>query len=154
MGLQKMRTKLPIAILTILVTIVCCNQAKAGAPTEKSSDESSKISSAKTDANIEQAIPVIALLRSVKTTDTALFLQCWDKTMANKMGLTPESVMPILEKYKRGFENTFGEYSLADFSFTFTGTADAGTVTAKFKDKRIPPLKVVKSDGEWKLGER
>jgi hypothetical protein len=36
----------------------------------------------------------------------------------------------------------------------FIGVADADAVTVKFKDKNFPPLKVVKTGNDWKLGER
>jgi hypothetical protein len=103
---------------------------------------------------VEQVKPVVGLLRSVKESDTALFQQCWGKSMAERMGLNDESARKVLERYKGGFDQTFGDYSMDEFSFSFTGHAAVGMVTVKFKSKNVPPLHVVKAGNDWKLGEK
>lgn len=143
-----MKTKLSITILTVLVAIACPYHAKGASPAEKP-----KVA-AKDAEVVEQAVPVVALLRSVKESNAELFQQCWDKTMAERMGLTPESAKKMIEQYRLVFDKALGEYAMEDFSYHYVGTANAGAVTVKFKDKNIPPLKVVKTGNDWKLGER
>jgi hypothetical protein len=145
-----MKNTLSTTILTILVAFASADRAMAEAPAAKPGDGTTKAVAAKDAAVIEQAIPVVALLRSVKESDTALFQHCWDKPMAESLGLTPE----MIEEYRLGFDKVFGEYSLDEFSFSFVGGADVGAVTLKFKDKKLPPLRVVKTGNDWKLGER
>lgn len=142
-----MKTKLSAAILTILVAFAPTSRAETESPTTKPAAETKA-------AVIEQALPVAALLRSVKEADTALFQRCWDKAKAEQLELTPESAKKILEQYQLRFSKAFGDYSLADFSFTFVGDAEVGTVSVKFKDKEVPPIKVMKSGNVWKLGEK
>ena len=149
-----MKNTLSTAILTTLVAFACADRAMAEAPAAKPSDGTTKAVAAKDATVIEQAIPVVALLRSVKESDTALFLQCWDKPMALSMGINAESAKRLVEQYLLGFDKALGECSLDEFSFSFVGGADVGEVTLKFKGKKLPPLKVVKSGNDWKLGER
>jgi ribosomal protein S17E len=103
---------------------------------------------------VEQVKPVVGLLRSVKESDTGLFQQCWAKPMAERMVLNDESARKVLERYKGGFDQAFGEYNMDEFSFSFTGHAAVGMVTVKFKSKNVPPLHVVKAGNAWKLGEK
>jgi hypothetical protein len=149
-----MKNTLSTTILTILVAFASADRAMAEAPAAKPGDGTTKAVAAKDAPVIEQAIPVVALLRSVKESDTALFQQCWDKPMAESLGLTPESAKRMIEEYRLGFDKVFGEYSLDEFSFSFVGGADVGAVILKFKDKKLPPLRVIKSGNHWKLGER
>lgn len=149
-----MKTKLSITILTILIASTAANFAQSESPATKPAEVAAK-NTEKTDASvIEQALPVAALFRAVKTSDTDLFQQCWDKPMSERFGLNAESAKAMLEKYKRGFDQTFGEYSMAEISYTFVGDAEVGAVTVKLKDKNVPPLKVIKSGNVWKLGEK
>ena len=103
---------------------------------------------------IEQVRPVVGLLRSAKESDTALFQQCWAKSIAERLELNDESAGRILKRYQGGFNQTFGEYNMDEFSFSFTGHAAVGMVTVKFKSNNVPPLQVVKAGNAWKLGEQ
>ena len=101
-----------------------------------------------------QALPVVGLLRSVKQTDTARFQQCWSEDMAARLGLNDVSAMGMLERYKAGFTQTFGDYNVDEFLFSFMGTPSAGWVTVKLKNKDLPAIRVVQSGSAWKLGEK
>jgi type II secretion system protein G len=103
---------------------------------------------------LEQVIPVVGLLRSVKESDSTRFQQCWSKAMAERMGLNDESAERMIERYRGGFAKVFGDYALEEFSFSFTGTATVGAVTVQFRNQAVPPLLVIKSGGVWKLGEK
>ena len=149
-----MNTKRSFTLLTILVAFTTASHAETESSATKPAGDTAKNVAKNDTAVIEQAAPVAALLRSVKEADAALFQQCWDKAMAERMGLNAESAKKMLDNYKGGFDRTFGEYSLDEFSYAFVGDAEAGAVTVKFKDKNIPPLKVIKSGKVWKLGEK
>jgi hypothetical protein len=140
-----------------LILLIALASALPATPAPQSSTppaETSKTTPANHPETIEQAIPVAALLRSVKDSDTTLFLQCWDQPTTRKMGLSTTTAPKWLDQYKLGFDKAFGTWSPVDFTFTFTGDANSGTVTATFKDKSLPPLKVVRSLDAWKLAEK
>ncbi len=142
------------AALILLIALASALPATAAPQSSTPPAETSKTTPANHPETIEQAIPVAALLRSVKDSDTTLFLQCWDQPTTRKMGLSTTTAPKWLDHYKLGFDKAFGTWSPVDFTFTFTGDANSGTVTATFKDKSLPPLKVVRSLDAWKLAEK
>ena len=142
------------ASLILLIALASALPATAAPQSSNPPAEPSKTTPAKHPETIEQAIPVAALLQSVKDANTSLFLQCWDQPTTRKMGLSTTTASKWLDQYKLGFDKAFGSWSPHDFTFTFTGDANSGTVTATFKDKSLPPLKVVRSLNAWKLAEK
>jgi hypothetical protein len=121
-----MNRKLSTIVLLILLAPFSPNRVEA----ESSSARPSGVGK-NAAAVIPQAVPVVALLRSVEESDEVLFAH-----------------------YRLGFDNGFGEHALDEFSFRFVGTADAGAATITIHKGDLPSLKVAKSGKSWKLGKR
>lgn len=128
-------------LLAFLIVSVCCcgttdRQGKAGA-----------------DLTIPQAQPVATLLLAVREQDVDLFRSAYSSRMQaaiKKEGDWREG----LQAYTELFHKEFGDYSLQDFQYSFSGDDAAGKVETTHGDRQLPGLRVAREGDCWKLDER
>ena len=54
----------------------------------------------------------------------------------------------MLDTYRNAFKN-LGHYKKSDFSVSYDGDEKVGTLTIKFKNRKIRALKVMQIKGDW-----
>ena len=104
---------------------------------------------------IPQAQPVVAWLKAVKTSDLDLLKTVWSKRMTSRIPKEKEEEhwKQTLKMYKDLWAKEFREYKITDFVFTFEGDDAKGKVVMEFKGKKLPGLRVIKEDKDWKVNE-
>jgi hypothetical protein len=107
----------------------------------------------KVDSHAE---PFVALVRAVKTSDIQLLKTVWSKSMTShvKPAEADEYWKSTLKTYQEGFATELGEYTVDDFTVTFTGEDTRGRLNVSFKGKDLPALRIIKEGDSWKLDER
>ena len=105
-----------------------------------------------TPASVPQARPVFILLSAVKNGDQEQLKTAFSESMRRQFD--QEGWGKVLMTYQDLFRSAFGDYTLEDFSFAFTGGEDSGAVLVTFKVMAMPGLLVVRENTEWKVNER
>ncbi len=104
------------------------------------------------DAIIAQAKPVYELINAVATEDADGLMKAFSSTQRKKF--EGEGGKATLAVYRDAFAQVLGEdYKASDFKLSYEGDDSSGAVTANFKDKSLPPLKVVNEGGVWGIAE-
>src|SRR5262245_26467373 len=75
---------------------------------------------------LPQAQPVLVWLSAIKTGDQEQLKTAFSESMRRK--LEQEGWARVLTIYQDGFKREFGDYTLDDFTFEFTGGEDSGQV--------------------------
>jgi hypothetical protein len=101
---------------------------------------------------LEEAAPMISILRAVQISDIDSFQQAYSKEIREdkEQGDWKKN----MTEAQKNMARIFGAYRLADFSFSFKGSREKGVLTVQFKMDKTINLKVVKEEAGWKLDER
>ena len=108
---------------------------------------------------VPQALPVVRLLRAIKTSDPGLLetVLSWRMRREFRRGES-FSWGRVLETYKRSFAEfakKFGGDAFAEVEFAFRGDGEAGRLDIFLKGRgKIGEARVVNEGGEWKMDER
>jgi len=105
-----------------------------------------------TPASLPQARPVSIWLSAVKNGDQDQLKTVFSESMRRQFD--QEGWARVLMQYQISFRSVFGDYTLEDFSFAFTGGEDRGSVLITFKGKQLPALSVIRENTDWKVNER
>ena len=98
------------------------------------------------------ASPVFGLLQAVKDGDLERLKTVFSKDL--RKSLEKEGWDKVLKTYQKVFEKEFGDYKLEDFTFEYIGGGEEGKVFVEHKSKKLPGLRVIKEQTDWKVNER
>ena len=101
---------------------------------------------------VPQALPVIQLLEAVKEQDEEKLKSAFSERMQER--LKKEEWSKVLERYRDGFNTSFGNFRIEDFSFDFSGDDKNGSVIVSYNGKPLPNMSVLKESDGWKLNEQ
>lgn len=105
-----------------------------------------------TPASVPQARPVSIWFSAVKNGNQDQLKTAFSESMRRQFD--QEGWAKVLMTYQDLFRSAFGDYTLEDFSFAFTGGEDRGHVLVTFKGMAMPGLQVVREETGWKVNER
>jgi len=101
---------------------------------------------------IPQAQPVLNWLQAVKDGDEKQLKTVFSESL--RKGFEEEGWNKVLKGYQEVFKSQFGDYRLEDFTFEYRGGEDKGKLTIFHKSKKLPGLRVIKEQTDWKVNEQ
>jgi hypothetical protein len=101
---------------------------------------------------VPPARPVFSLLEAVKDEDRERLKTVFSEVMRKR--LEKEGWDKVLKSYQKVFRKEFGDYKLEGFTFEYIGGAEKGQVLVRHKGKKLPGLRVIKEQTDWKVNER
>lgn len=99
-----------------------------------------------------EAMPFAKLVLAVKSNDSKALKPLYTARM--QAVFENHGWDEAMKAYREVFTETFGEYTLADFAFTYGGDEESGALHITFRERPMGAMKVKREDGEWKLDER
>jgi len=96
--------------------------------------------------------PVIAVLSAVKASDLNGFTNAYSKRI--REDVEQGDWESNLKEAQGNLKRMYGDYTLDEFAFTFTGDKERGKVSISHKGKESIALPVVNEDGQWKIDAR
>jgi len=99
-----------------------------------------------------EAAPVIAVLKAVKESDVAAFRNAYSRRIREdkEQGDWGKN----LQEAKVNLKKMYGDYRIADFTFTYDGDTEGGKVSFAYKHGKPLDLDVINEDHEWKVDKR
>ncbi|HEX6728988.1 MAG TPA: hypothetical protein VF074_03210 [Pyrinomonadaceae bacterium] len=103
-------------------------------------------------SHIPQAQPVVSWLMAVREGAEKKLKTTFSERMRKRFDETGWD--EVLKTYQQAFEKEFGDYRLEDFAFEYSGGELEGKVSILYKGKKVPGVRVIKEQGEWRVDER
>jgi hypothetical protein len=99
-----------------------------------------------------EAAAVIAVLKAVKESDVDAFRNAYSKRIREdkEQGDWAKN----LQEAKVNLKAMYGDYRIADFTFTFDGDTDIGIVSFTHKNGKKLDLDVIREVDGWKVDKR
>lgn len=99
-----------------------------------------------------EAAPVIAVLKAVKESDVNAFKNAYSRRIREDKGQGDWE--KNLKEAKQNLRTMYGDYRIADFTFTYDGDTDIGKVSFTYKHGKQLDLDVIREVGGWKVDKR
>lgn len=99
-----------------------------------------------------EAAPVIAVLKAVKESDVKAFRNAYSRRIREdkEQGDWGKNLREARDNLKK----MYGDYRIADFTFTYDGDTEMGKVSFTHKNGKQLDLDVIKEEREWKVDKR
>jgi hypothetical protein len=101
---------------------------------------------------IETSAPVVAMLKAAKNADATMFREAYSKRIRQEDQQADWG--KNLHEAQTTLKETFGDYQLGDFTYSFEGNDLQGKLAISFKGKKQFAIAIIKEEGAWKLDER